>query len=121
MREPRGITQSLRLMHQLGILGRYLPAFGRITGQMQHDQFHIYPVDEHILTVLRNLRRMALAEFDHELPLAHRLMADFQRPDLLYLAALFHDIAKGRGGDHSALGAVDARRFCRQQGLPAAD
>ena len=121
MREPRGITQSLRLMHQLGILGRYLPAFGRITGQMQHDQFHIYPVDEHILTVLRNLRRMALAEFDHELPLAHRLMADFQRPDLLYLAALFHDIAKGRGGDHSSLGAADARRFCRGQDLPDDD
>ncbi len=120
-REPRGVTRVLRLMHRLGILGRYLPAFGRITGQMQHDLYHIYPVDEHILMVLRNLRRLRLAEFAHELPLAHRLMAEFDRPDLLYLAALFHDIAKGRGGDHSTLGEGDARRFCRQHGLPRAD
>jgi [protein-PII] uridylyltransferase len=111
----------LRLMHRLGILGRYLPAFGRITGQMQHDLYHIYPVDEHILMVLRNLRRMRLAEYAHELPLAHRLMAEFDRPELLYLAALFHDIAKGRGGDHSILGETDARRFCRQHELSRAD
>ena len=120
-REPRGVTRALRLMHRLGILGRYLPAFGRITGQMQHDLYHVFPVDEHILMVLRNLRRLRLAEFAHELPLAHRLMTDYERPDLLYLAALFHDIAKGRGGDHSTLGAHDARRFCRQHGLPRAD
>jgi [protein-PII] uridylyltransferase len=120
-REPRGLTRVLRLIHRLGILGRYLPAFGRITGQMQHDLYHIYPVDEHILMVLRNLRRLRLAEFAHELPLAHRLMAEFDRPDLLYLAALFHDIAKGRGGDHSTLGEGDARRFCRRHGLPRED
>ena len=120
-REPRGVTRVLRLMHRLGILGRYLPVFGRITGQMQHDLYHIYPVDEHILMVLRNLRRLRLSEFAHELPLAHRLMVGFDRPDLLYLAALFHDIAKGRGGDHSTLGERDARRFCRQHGLPRAD
>ena len=120
-REPRGLTRVLRLMHRLGILGRYLPAFGRITGQMQHDLYHIYPVDEHILMVMRNLRRLRLAEFAHELPLAHRLMAEFDRPDLLYLAALFHDIAKGRGGDHSTLGEGDARRFCSGHGLPQAD
>jgi [protein-PII] uridylyltransferase len=118
---PRGVTQSLRLMHRLGLLGRYLPLFGRITGQMQHDHFHIYPVDEHILMVVRNLRRLALAEYAHEYPLAHRLMADCKRPELLMLAALFHDIAKGRGGDHSRLGAVDARRFCLAQGLPRED
>ncbi len=121
LREPRGVTRVLRLMHRLGILGRYLPAFGRITGQMQHDLYHIYPVDEHILMVLRNLRRLRLTEFAHELPLAHRLMAEFDRPDLLYLAALFHDIAKGRGGDHSTLGERDARRFCRQHDLPRPD
>jgi [protein-PII] uridylyltransferase len=120
-REPRGVTRALRLMHRLGILGRYLPVFGRIVGQMQHDLYHIYPVDEHILMVLRNLRRLRLSEFAHELPLAHRLMVEFERPDLLYLAALFHDIAKGRGGDHSTLGEAEARRFCRQHGLARAD
>ncbi|MBU1665327.1 MAG: [protein-PII] uridylyltransferase [Gammaproteobacteria bacterium] len=118
LREPHGVSTALRLMHRLGILGRYIPLFGRITGQMQHDQFHIYPVDEHTLMVLRNLRRLALSEFAHEFPLAHRLMSACQRPDLLYLAALFHDIAKGRGGDHSTLGTLDARRFCLSQGLP---
>ncbi len=118
LREPHGVSTALRLMHRIGILGRYIPLFGRITGQMQHDQFHIYPVDEHTLMVLRNLRRLALNEFAHEFPLAHRLMSACERPDLLYLAALFHDIAKGRGGDHSARGAVDAHRFCRGQGLP---
>lgn len=120
-REPHGVTRALRLMHRLGILGRYLPAFGRITGQMQHDLYHVYPVDEHILMVIRNLRRLRLPEFAHELPLAHRLMADFDRPDLLYLAALFHDIAKGRGGDHAILGAQEAHRFCRRHGLVRAD
>jgi [protein-PII] uridylyltransferase len=119
--ETRGLTMALRLMHRLGILGRYLPAFGRITGQMQHDLYHIHPVDEHILMVLRNLRRMAMPEYAHELPFAHRVMSEFDRPDLLYLAALFHDIAKGRGGDHSSLGRVDARRFCRAHGLAEAE
>lgn len=118
---PRGVTHALRLMHRLGLLGKYIPMFGRITGQMQHDHFHIYPVDEHILMVLRNLRRLALSEYAHEFPLAHRVMVDFQRQELLMLAALFHDIAKGRGGDHSSLGAVDAQRFCLSQGLSTED
>ncbi|HRH80097.1 MAG TPA: [protein-PII] uridylyltransferase [Thiobacillaceae bacterium] len=117
LHEPRGITHSFRLMHRLGLLGRYIPALGRITGQLQHDGFHIYPVDEHILMVLRNIRRVSLPQFAHELPLAHRLMADCNHKELLYLAALFHDIAKGRGGDHSTLGEADARRFCRAHGL----
>lgn len=121
LKEPAGITRTLRLMHRLGILGRYLPAFARVTGQMQHDLYHVYPVDEHILMVLRNLRRLALPQLAHEFPLAHRLMSEFDRPDLLYLAALFHDIAKGRGGDHSLLGEADARRFCRRHGLPRED
>lgn len=121
LREPRGITRVMRLMHRLGILGRYLPAFGRATGQMQHDLYHVYPVDEHILMVIRNLRRLALPDYAHELPLAHRLMAAFPRHELLLLAALFHDIAKGRGGDHSTLGEADARRFCRLHGLAAAE
>lgn len=121
LRASRGVTRALMLMHRLGILGRYIPAFGRITGQMQHDLYHIYPVDEHILRVIRNLRRFALPEYAQELPLAHQLMATYPRHDLLILAALFHDIAKGRGGDHSTLGEVDARRFCRRLGLAVED
>lgn len=117
LKAERGVTLVFRLMHRLGLLGRYLPAFGRITGQMQHDLYHIHPVDEHIFMVLRNLRRMAMPEYAHELPFAHRLMSDCRRPDLIYLAALFHDIAKGRGGDHSRLGEADARRFCHEHAL----
>ena len=83
--------------------------------------FHVYTVDQHILQVLRNLRRFALAEHAHEYPLCSQLITDFERPWLLYVAALFHDIAKGRGGDHSTLGARDARRFCRQHELSAED
>ena len=120
-RQSRGLTLALRLMHRLGILGRYLPAFGRISGQMQHDLYHIHPVDEHTLMVLRNLRRMAMPEYAHELPFAHRVMSEFEHPERVYLAALFHDIAKGRGGDHSSLGQADARRFCRSHGLSKAD
>ncbi len=119
LRQPRGVTQALRLMHRLGLIGRYIPAFARITGQMQHDLYHIHPVDEHSLMLLRNLRRLALTELAHEFPLAHRIMQDFDAPDLLYLAALFHDIAKGRGGDHSALGAIEMQRFCRHHALSA--
>ncbi len=121
LREPRGITHELRRMNQYGILGRYLPAFGRIVGQMQHDLFHVYTVDEHILMVVRNLRRFTEAQHAHEYPLCSRLMADFPRKELLYLAGLFHDIGKGRGGNHSLLGATDAQRFCREHGLEAAD
>ncbi len=104
-------------MNQYDVLGRYLPAFGRIVGQMQHDLYHVYTVDEHILKVVRNVRRFSVPELAHEFPLCSRLMSNFERPEVLYLAALFHDIAKGRGGDHSRLGAVDARRFCREHGL----
>ncbi len=121
LRQPVGLTRALREMHRYGLLGRYIPAFGRIVGQMQHDLFHVYTVDEHILTVLRNLRRFTVPSLAHELPLASRLIADFAKPELLYLAALFHDIAKGRGGDHSELGAADAKRFCLQHGLDESD
>jgi len=119
-REPRGITHELRRMNLYGILGAYLPAFGRIVGQMQHDLFHVYTVDEHILMVVRNLRRFAEAQHAHEYPLCSRLIADVAHKDVLYLAGLFHDIAKGRGGDHSALGARDARRFSIAHGMPRA-
>ncbi len=117
LRQPHGITHEFRRMNAYGVLGAYLPAFGRIVGQMQHDLFHVYTVDEHILFVLRNLRRFTVPEFRDEFPLASRLIRQLARPERLYLAALFHDIAKGRGGDHSELGEHDAREFCRQHGL----
>ena len=120
-REPRGLTHALRRMSLYGLLGQYVPAFGRIVGQMQHDLFHVYTVDEHILMVIRNLRRFTEPQHAHEYPLCSRLIADVERKEVLYLAGLFHDIAKGRGGDHSTLGARDARRFCLQQGLPGDD
>ena len=121
MRQPGGLTHELRRMNQYGILGRYIPAFGRIVGQMQHDLYHLYTVDEHTLMVLRNVRRFTVPEFAHEFPLCSRLINSFARPEVLYLAALFHDIAKGRGGDHSTLGKVDAQRFCRLHGLDKED
>jgi [protein-PII] uridylyltransferase len=121
LQQPRGVVHELRRMNQWSVLGAYLPAFRRIVGQMQHDLFHVYTVDQHILMVVRNLRRFALSEFAHEYPLCSQLAADFERPWLLYTAALFHDIAKGRGGDHSRLGSADARRFCRQHGIEAED
>ncbi|MBK5915687.1 [protein-PII] uridylyltransferase [Rhodocyclus purpureus] len=119
--QPRGVVQALRLMNGLGVLGHYLPCFGRIVGQMQHDLFHVYTVDQHIMQVVRNLRRFTLDEFAHEYPLCSRLISDFERPWVLYIAALFHDIAKGRGGDHSQLGTLDAREFCVEHGIPDED
>ncbi len=121
LRSPTRVLRALTRMNQYGVLGRYIPAFGRIVGQMQHDLYHVYTVDEHILNVVRNLRRFAVPELAHEFPLCSRLMSDFDRLELLYLAGLFHDIAKGRGGDHSSKGKVDALRFCRDHGLAAAD
>jgi [protein-PII] uridylyltransferase len=121
LQEPRGVVHELRRMNQWSVLGAYLPVFRRIVGQMQHDLFHVYTVDQHILMVVRNLRRFTLSQFAHEYPLCSQLAADFARPWLLYVAALFHDIAKGRGGDHSQLGGRDARRFCRQHGIAPED
>ena len=121
LQQPRGIVHETRRMNQYDVLGRYLPEFGRIVGQMQHDLFHVYTVDQHILMVLRNARRFAMPELAHEFPLCSQLMSGFERRWLLYIAALFHDIAKGRGGDHSELGSRDARRFCRRHGLPRED
>ena len=115
------VTFTLRRMSRYGVLGRYIPAFGRIAGQMQHDLFHVYTVDEHILMVIRNLRRLVLPRFAHEFPFCHELASEFARPEILYLAALFHDIAKGRGGDHSELGKKDARLFCRKLSISKSD
>jgi [protein-PII] uridylyltransferase len=121
LQSPRGVTRALRRMNQWSVLGRYLPAFRKIVGRMQHDLFHVYTVDQHILMVVRNLRRFSMAEHAHEYPFCSQLAAGFERVWLLYVAALFHDIAKGRGGDHSALGKQDARRFCREHGLSDED
>ena len=121
LREPRGLTRALRRMNRYGLLGRYLPAFGRVIGMMQYDLFHTLTVDEHILFVLRNARRLALEQFDHEHPAASQIMQELDKPELLYIAALFHDISKGQGGDHSTLGSEEARAFCEAHGLPSAD
>lgn len=119
--QPRGITHAMRLMNQTSVLGRYLWVFRRIVGQMQHDLFHVYTVDQHILMVLRNVRRFFMAEHAHEYPFCSQLAAGWDKPWILFTAALFHDIAKGRGGDHSDLGAREVRRFCRQHGIADED
>jgi len=121
LRAPAGVTHELRRMNTYGVLGRYIPSFGRIVGRMQYDLFHAYTVDAHTLFVVSNLRRLAIPRYDQELPLISRLMQNLPKPEIAYLAALFHDIAKGRGGDHSELGAVDAASFCLEQGLSRYD
>ena len=121
LQEPEGITHAMRLMNQTSVLGRYLWVFRNIVGQMQHDLFHVYTVDQHILMVLRNMRRFFIAEHSHEYPMCSQLAAGWDKPWILYVAALFHDIAKGRGGDHSELGRKEVRIFCRQHGIAAED
>jgi [protein-PII] uridylyltransferase len=117
LRQPKGLTHAFRLMNQTSVLGRYLWVFRRIVGRMQHDLFHVYTVDQHILMVLRNVRRFFIPEHAHEYPFCSQLAAQWDAPWVLYVAALFHDVAKGRGGDHSDLGAVEVRRFCRDHGV----
>ena len=121
VRAPVGVTHELRRMNNYGVLGRYIPAFGRVVGRMQYDLFHAYTVDAHTLFVVSNLRRFMIPRYDHELPDASRVMQQLPKSEVAYLAALFHDIAKGRGGDHSELGAVDAEAFCLEQGLSPYD
>lgn len=113
LRQPSGITKSLRQMNKHGILSRYIPAFRNIVGRMQYDLYHVYTVDEHTLILLRNLRRFSVPEHAHEFPLCSRIFLTLAKPELIYLAGLFHDIAKGRGGDHAILGAEDAYHFCK--------
>jgi [protein-PII] uridylyltransferase len=121
LQESQGITHSLRLMNQTSVLGRYLWVFRNIVGQMQHDLFHVYTVDQHILMVLRNVRRFFIADHAHEYPFCSQLAAGWDKPYILYTAALFHDIAKGRGGDHSQLGVLEVKRFCRQHSIDTKD
>ncbi|QNP50340.1 [protein-PII] uridylyltransferase [Diaphorobacter aerolatus] len=121
LKQPAGITHAMRLMNQTSVLGRYLWPFRRIVGQMQHDLFHVYTVDQHILMVLRNVRRFFMAEHTHEYPFCSQLAGGWDKPWILYVAALFHDIGKGRGGDHSQLGAIEVRRFCKLHGIDRQD
>lgn len=121
LRNGNGLTRALRRMNRYGLLGRYLPAFGLVIGRMQYDLFHTLTVDEHTLFVVRNLRRMAMDRFADELPFCNEVMRRIPKPELLYLAGFFHDIAKGRGGDHSELGADDARSFALAHGLSSYD
>ena len=116
-----GITHAMRLMNQTSVLGRYLWVFRKIVGQMQHDLFHVYTVDQHILMVLRNVRRFFIVEHAHEYPFCSQLASGWDKPWILYIAALFHDIAKGRDGNHSLLGASEARRFCHLHGIERED
>ena len=121
LKAPEGQTHAFRLMNQTSVLGRYLWVFRRIVGQMQHDLFHVYTVDQHIIMVVRNVRRFFIPEHAHEYAFCSQLASTFDRPWVLYIAALFHDVAKGRGGDHSELGGREARRFCRDHGVGAKD
>jgi [protein-PII] uridylyltransferase len=121
LRQPRGITDQLRRMNRYGVLAAYIPCFANIVARMQYDLFHIYTVDEHTLFVIRNLRRFALEKHFDELPFCNDIFLLIAKPELLYLAALFHDIAKGRNGDHSVIGEDIAREFCLQHELSAHD
>ena len=121
LKAPYTVVTQLTRMRRYGVLGRYLPAFGNIVGQMQHDLFHIYTVDAHTMMVIRNMRRFRYESALEEFPIAHRCVKSIPKGELLYIAGLFHDIGKGRGGDHSELGAQDARAFCVQHGLNEAD
>ncbi|MDP3131644.1 MAG: [protein-PII] uridylyltransferase, partial [Burkholderiaceae bacterium] len=121
LKQPDGITHALRLMNETSVLGRYLWVFRRIVGQMQHDLFHVYTVDQHILMVLRNVRRFFIPEHSHEYTFCSQLASGWDKPWIFYVAALFHDSAKGRGGDHSDLGAQEVRTFCRQHQIERDD
>jgi [protein-PII] uridylyltransferase len=112
LRQPEGVYTQLQRMNRYGLLAAYIPVFGNIVGRMQYDLFHVYTVDQHTLFVVRNLRRFAYGKYQERFPHARSVFKRIARPELLYLAAIFHDIAKGRGGDHSELGAVDAEAFC---------
>lgn len=113
LRQKTGITHQMRRMNRYGVLAEYIPAFKAIVGQMQHDLYHAYTVDEHTLKVLRNARRIGIEKHAHELPLASKIFATLPKPELIYLASLFHDIGKGRGGDHSTIGAEETEKFCQ--------
>ncbi|WP_274050476.1 [protein-PII] uridylyltransferase [Thalassomonas haliotis] len=117
IRHPRGLGLPLTLMHKHSILGAYLPEWRNIAGQMQFDLFHAYSVDEHSYRLIKNLYRFSQGEHNHEFPLCSKIVQRIRKPEVLYLAGIFHDIAKGRGGDHAKLGAVDALNFSKMHQL----
>ena len=117
LRHPSGQTHTLRSMDAYGVLAAFIPAYNKIVGQMQHDLFHVYTVDAHSLFVLRNLRTFCLNRHKDDVPEANQVMSQITKRERLYIAALFHDIAKGRGGDHAVLGEADSLRFCKYLGL----
>ncbi len=117
LRHPRGMGLAITLMHEHSILAAYLPQWGQIVGQMQFDMFHAYTVDEHTHRLLKNIHRFIQPENEREQPLFREVHSRLPKPELLLLAALFHDIAKGRGGDHSELGSSEALYFCQLHGL----
>ena len=117
--QPSGVYTQLQRMNRYGVLAAFIPAFANIVGRMQFDLFHVYTVDQHILFVVRNLRRFAYGKYSEEFPHTADISRQIDHPEILYLAALFHDIAKGREGDHSTLGAQDALDFCKD--LPMSD
>jgi [protein-PII] uridylyltransferase len=121
LQQPEGVYTQLQRMNRYGLLAAFMPAFGNIVGRMQYDLFHVYTVDQHTLFVVRNLRRFAYGKYTERFPHARSVFKRIAKPELLYLAAIFHDIAKGRGGDHSELGAVDAADFCARLDIEPAE
>ncbi|MFK5984056.1 MAG: [protein-PII] uridylyltransferase [Pseudomonadota bacterium] len=121
LKQKSGITKQVRRMNRYGVLAEYIPAFKQIVGQMQHDLYHAYTVDEHTLRVLRNVRRLSVKKCDSELPLSSSLFKLIPKAELLYIAAIFHDIGKGRGGNHSIIGAAEAEQFCQLHDLSSND
>lgn len=121
MKHPRGLGLAFNLMHRHGIIGSYLPSWRNIVGQMQFDLFHAYSVDEHSYRVVKNLYQFSQKEHNHKFPLCSKIMQKIRKPEVLYLAGIFHDIAKGRGGDHAELGAVDALIFCKSHQMSKHD
>ena len=112
IRHPRGLGLALTLMHRHSILSSYLPLWRNIAGQMQFDLFHAYSVDEHSYRVIKNLHQFSQKEHNHKFPLCSKIVQKIRKPEVLYLGGFFHDIGKGRGGDHAKLGAIDALNFC---------
>ena len=121
LRQPEGVYTQLQRMNRYGLLAALIPAFANIVGRMQYDLFHVYTVDQHTLFVVRNLRRFAYGKYRDRFPYARQVFKRIAKPELLYIAAIFHDIAKGRGGNHSELGALDAERFCTRLELEPAE
>jgi len=121
LRQPEGVYTQLQRMNRYGLLAALVPEFANIVGRMQYDLFHVYTVDQHTLFVVRNLRRFAYGKYHERFPHARQVFKRIAKPELLYLAAIFHDIAKGRGGDHSELGAADARKFCERLDIEPAE